>query len=198
MTDEITFKDVQRYAPADNDILVLTTPAGLSGQQLDILDIQLKQLSALMLREHGKNVSTLVLPGGFDVRVLSKRASEGLGDAYTVEIAAAEFAKEWQYESSSAQVAAHAAFIAGHAFKLQRPVGPEKKTGLRFGDYLSHALYEQGKAIRRASWPVGDHLSADGAEGGTLWYYDASGDDLQKDWSLDFHDLGCDDWEITD
>lgn len=67
---------------------------------------------------------------------------------------------------------------------------------MRMGDQLLTAFYEEGKSIRRTSWPVGDYISADGAEGGTLWYYCAEEDELTPDYRLGFHDLGTDEWEI--
>lgn len=62
---------------------------------------------------------------------------------------------------------------------------------------LLTAFYEGGEFIRRASWPKVDHISADGAEGGTIWYYDAEDDELTAGYRLGFHELGADDWEIV-
>lgn len=67
---------------------------------------------------------------------------------------------------------------------------------MRMNDFLLTAFYPEGKNIRRASWPKGDHISTDGAEGGTIWYYCAEEDELTPDYRLGFHELGCDDWEI--
>lgn len=61
---------------------------------------------------------------------------------------------------------------------------------------LLNAFYEGGRSIRRKTWPTEDHIDADGAEGGTIWYYNACEDELNPDFTLDFHDLGADDWEI--
>lgn len=57
-------------------------------------------------------------------------------------------------------------------------------------------LFEGGKHIRRASWPAGDFLCADGAEEGTLWYYTSEADDFAHEYKLGFHDLGPSDWEV--
>lgn len=76
---------------------------------------------------------------------------------------------------------------------------------MKVGDELLEAFYPQGKSIRRASWPVGDHISTDGAYDGedrkqqphgTIWYYTAEEDEMTPGYGLDFHDLAADDWEI--
>lgn len=67
---------------------------------------------------------------------------------------------------------------------------------MRMGDQLLEAFFPEGKNIRRTSWPEGDHISSDGAEGGTIWYYRAEDDELLRDYMLGFHDLASDDWEI--
>lgn len=59
------------------------------------------------------------------------------------------------------------------------------------------SFYSEGRDIRRREWPEGDYISADGAEGGTLWYYDASEDDLEPEYKLGFHELAADDWEFV-
>ena len=66
---------------------------------------------------------------------------------------------------------------------------------MRMGDELLEAFYPQGKNIRRASWPPEDFICTDGSEG-TIWYYNACEDELNPDYTLGFHDLGTDDWEI--
>lgn len=68
---------------------------------------------------------------------------------------------------------------------------------MRVSTELLTAFYEGRGFIRRASWPKGDHISADGAEGGTIWYYDAEDDELTAGYRLGFHELGSDDWEIV-
>lgn len=66
---------------------------------------------------------------------------------------------------------------------------------------LSFRMFETlargGDCFRRQSWPEGDRMSFDGAEGGTLWYYRAKDDELTPDWKLGFHDLLADDWELV-
>ena len=69
---------------------------------------------------------------------------------------------------------------------------------MRMGDELLTAFYPEGKNIRRKSWPEGDHICTDGAEGGTIWYYTAEEDELTPDYKLGFHDLGTDEWEICE
>lgn len=64
-------------------------------------------------------------------------------------------------------------------------------------ELLLRVFATEGRDLRRKSWPEGDCISADGAEGGTLWYYDASEDEFNKDFKLGFHDLLADDWEAT-
>jgi hypothetical protein len=69
---------------------------------------------------------------------------------------------------------------------------------MKISEKLLEAFYTQGKSIRRTSWPEGDHIDTDGAEGGTLWYYCAATDELTPGYMLGFHDLGADDWEIIE
>lgn len=69
---------------------------------------------------------------------------------------------------------------------------------MRMGDELISAWFEKGKNIRRASWPKGDYISVDGAEGGTLWYYTAEEDELTPDYKLGFHEIAAGDWEYTE
>lgn len=61
---------------------------------------------------------------------------------------------------------------------------------------LLDEFYTKGKAIRRASWPAGDHIMTDGAEGGTLWYYREEDDELFHDYRLGFSELISDDWVV--
>jgi hypothetical protein len=68
---------------------------------------------------------------------------------------------------------------------------------MRVGDELLKSFFEGGQNIRRKSWPVGDYICADGAEGGTIWYYDAEEDELTAGYKLGFHDLGTDEWEVV-
>lgn len=67
---------------------------------------------------------------------------------------------------------------------------------MKISEELLHSFFEQGKNIRRGSWPVGDHISADGAEGGTIWYYEAEEDELSPKWAFGFHEMAAGDWEI--
>lgn len=67
---------------------------------------------------------------------------------------------------------------------------------MRVTTELLKEFFEGMKNIRRASWPAGDHISSDGAEGGTIWYYDAEEDELTAGYRLGFHDLAAGDWEI--
>lgn len=62
---------------------------------------------------------------------------------------------------------------------------------------ILNAFFELGKNIRLKHWPAGDHISADGAEGGTIWYYSASDDELAPDYRLGFNELASEDWEIV-
>lgn len=57
-------------------------------------------------------------------------------------------------------------------------------------------VFEKGKNFRRSSWPQGDFICMDGAEGGTIWYYSEKDDDMLPGYTLGIHDLGADDWEI--
>lgn len=59
---------------------------------------------------------------------------------------------------------------------------------------LLRSFFQGGNNIRREAWPAGDHICADGAEGGTIWYYDAKEDELTRDYKLGFHDLNSWDW----
>lgn len=63
---------------------------------------------------------------------------------------------------------------------------------------LLNEFFTEGKAIRRTSWPTEDYIVADGAEGGTIWYYNACEDELTADFGMNFHDLTSEDWEIID
>lgn len=251
MTDLI--ERLQQFNAKDGDVLVLTPPRPLTGEQLDTLGTQMQNLSN-RFKEQGVEVNTVILPMGFDLKLIRTSELKGAVPALELEEAASQFAKKWEHESSSAQGAAHDAFIAGadflelsgpswhvQEFKIWKGINPDKptwanlnlcsfdyaetngimeylagnnpdgvyrvttgpfdsvdepKTGLRMGDLLLHAFYEGGKRIRRASWPVGDHISADGAEGGTIWFYDADDDELVAGWSLMYHDLCAGDWEI--
>lgn len=67
---------------------------------------------------------------------------------------------------------------------------------MRMGDELLTKFFPEGQYIRRTSWPEGDHIMTDGAEGGTIWYYRAEDDELIPGYKLDFHDLGTDEWEV--
>lgn len=55
---------------------------------------------------------------------------------------------------------------------------------------------EGGESIRRASWPPGDHVSFDGAEGGALWYYSDDQDELTPGYGFTFDDIVAQDWEV--
>ena len=68
---------------------------------------------------------------------------------------------------------------------------------MKINEDLLHAFYTHGKYIRRRAWPEGDYLIADGAEGGTIWYYTAATDSLDEGYTLGFHSLGADDWEVV-
>lgn len=68
---------------------------------------------------------------------------------------------------------------------------------MKIGPELLNAFFPLGENIRRDAWPVGDHISADGAEGGTIWYYCAEDDELTPDYKLGFHDIGADDWSVV-
>lgn len=68
---------------------------------------------------------------------------------------------------------------------------------MKFGDKLLEQFFTETNSIRRAYWPKGDYISADGAEGGTIWYYSDSEDELTPDYKLGFHDLAAGDWEIV-
>jgi hypothetical protein len=58
-------------------------------------------------------------------------------------------------------------------------------------------FFEEGAYLRRPDWPAGDHIMADGAEGGTIWYYSAANDELAADYKLGFQELaGL--WEIEE
>lgn len=59
-------------------------------------------------------------------------------------------------------------------------------------------FYQKDLRIRRRVWQDGDHLMPDGAEGGTLWYYNAATDELTKGYGIGFNDLAADDWEFHD
>lgn len=67
---------------------------------------------------------------------------------------------------------------------------------MKIGFGLLEAFFPDGKNIRRKSWPEGDHISSDGAEGGTIWYYTAAADELIRDYKLGFHELAANDWEV--
>lgn len=67
---------------------------------------------------------------------------------------------------------------------------------MRMGEALLTAFFPENKNIRRSSWPEGDYISSDGADGGTIWYYDASEDELTAGYRFGFHDLATDEWEI--
>lgn len=67
---------------------------------------------------------------------------------------------------------------------------------MQVGEELLKPFYENLCNIRRKNWPDGDHISADGAEGGTIWYYDAENDDLIPDYKMGYHDLAANDWEL--
>lgn len=199
MTETIEIEKLVRYNATDGDILVLTPSRELGQEQLAHLDLQMSGVSELIKRQYGKDVSTIVLPHGFKLELISVGAKrDDLAEAYTVEVAAREFAKRWEHESSSARHAAEAAFIAGNEFKAPKPVEAEPTVRLQFNEYLLRQFYTEGKNIRRQCWPPGDHISADGAEGGTLWYYASNGDEFIRDYKLGFHELGATDWEITD
>lgn len=62
---------------------------------------------------------------------------------------------------------------------------------------LQNDWLTKGVSIRRKSWPAGDYIDADGAEGGTIWYYTAQFDDLELDYGLTFNDICAADWEIA-
>lgn len=190
----------RRFVPVDGDILVMTPGRPLTSVEMRMLDEQVVNLTHRINTEYNKNISSVVLPYGFKLELLNVNApkpSNDLGEAYTVEVAAREFAKQWEYESSSAEGAAIDAFIAGNAFKAPKPVEPEPTTRLHFNEYLLREFYTEGEHIRRQCWPPGDYISADGAEGGTLWYYTAKEDEFTRDYKLGFHDLGAFDWEIV-
>ena len=68
---------------------------------------------------------------------------------------------------------------------------------MRIGDELLGYFFTNGESIRRKSWPEGDHISADGAEGGTIWHYSAEQDELTPGYRLGFHDLAAEDWETV-
>lgn len=69
---------------------------------------------------------------------------------------------------------------------------------MKIGPELLNAFYPEGKRVRRASWPTGNYMLADGAEGGRIWYYIADCDDFTANYRLGFHELGADDWEIME
>lgn len=262
MTETIEIEKLVRYNATDGDILVLTPAKDLGRAQMDHLNEQMVRMCAAIKDQYGKDVSSVVLPVGFKLELISVGAKrDDLAEAYTVGAAALEFAKEWEHESSSAYRAAEAAFIAGHEFKAPKPVepAPEPKQfftieeykiwkgidpdkpvwhgsyfcfdkyssaegvldllqgnapeklfriaqirdtvqmpdGLTVGPAWLTLVYTEGRNARRATWPPGDYISADGAEGGTLWYYTASEDEFTKDYKLGFHELGATDWEIV-
>lgn len=68
---------------------------------------------------------------------------------------------------------------------------------MKISTELLEAFFPQGKNIRRASWPIDEFITADGAEGGTIWYYNATNDELNPDYCFDFQDMTADDWEIS-
>lgn len=63
------------------------------------------------------------------------------------------------------------------------------------GSEILRDFFTGGKLIRLTGWPTGDHIEADGAEGGTIWYYSAENDELTPDYRLGFHEL-CGTWEV--
>lgn len=63
-------------------------------------------------------------------------------------------------------------------------------------DAVLQSFFEDNADIRRASWPEGDHISSDGAEGGTIWYYCEAEDELTPDYRLGFNELIAGDWQI--
>lgn len=68
---------------------------------------------------------------------------------------------------------------------------------MRLTPELVDEFYRDMKPIRRASWPEGDHILADGSEKGMLWYYSHSEDELMEGYGVNFHDLAANDWEYT-
>lgn len=55
----------------------------------------------------------------------------------------------------------------------------------------------ENKNLRRHSWPAGDYILPDHAEGGTIWYYTAATDELTAGYALGYHDILAGDWEFT-
>lgn len=66
---------------------------------------------------------------------------------------------------------------------------------LIMGSTILRLFFEGGFYIRLKGWPDGDKIMADGAEGGTIWYYSAENDELTPDYKLGFHEL-CGTWEV--
>lgn len=77
---------------------------------------------------------------------------------------------------------------------------------MKIAEHFLYDFYERGRYARRASWPVGDHVTTDGAYDqpddpaaphGTIWYYCADTDELTPGYAFGFHDLAAGDWEFT-
>lgn len=153
MTETIEIEKLVRYNATDGDILVLTPSKDLGRAQMDHLNEQMVRMCAAIKDQYGKDVSSVVLPVGFKLELISVGAKRD-----------------------------HRAMPT---------------TGLHFNEYLLREFYTECEHIRRACWPPGDYISADGADGGTLWYYASNGDEFIRDYKLGFHELGATDWEIV-
>lgn len=216
MTETIEIEKLVRYNATDGDILVLTPAKDLGRAQMDHLNEQMVRMCAAIKEQYGKDVSSVVLPVGFKLELISVGAQpEKPKQFFTIEEykiwkgidpdKPVWYGSYWCFDKwSDAQEVldlleknsggkALLRIAPSHVAKESPPT-----TGLGIGEYLLREFYSGSAPIRRACWPTGDHISTDSAEGGTLWYYSADEDELTKDYKLDFHDLAASDWEIID